>query len=82
MGAHYTYRCEACGHEVSTSGPWEFYRDEQGRRQAYGHPVPCSKEAARRGVYGLSGELYCPTCDRVFDLVLVEFKQPVRNGSV
>jgi hypothetical protein len=82
MGAQYTYRCYACGYEVSTSGPWEFYRDEQGRRKSYGHPVPCSEEAAQRGVYGLSGLFYCPACDGVFDLVLVEFKQPVKEGSV
>jgi len=45
-----------------TSGPWEFYRDEEGRRKPFGNPVPISKGAAERGIYGLSGKLYCPNC--------------------
>ena len=74
MGTGYTYKCDGCGYSVSTSGPWEFYRDSEGNRKPYGHPVPTSEEAKERGIYGFSGELYCPKCDKTFDLILVEFK--------
>lgn len=76
MGAGYIHKCTKCGYSVSTSGPWEFYRDSKGNRKPYGHPAPISKEAEKRGIYGLSGIVYCPNCDKVFDLVLVEFKEP------
>jgi uncharacterized protein YbaR (Trm112 family) len=74
MGTGYSCKCDRCGYSVSTSGPWEFYRDSKGNRKPYGHPVPTSEEARERGIYGFSGELYCPKCDRKFeDLILVEF---------
>lgn len=76
MGAGFTHKCSHCGYSISTSGPWEFYRDSQGNRKPYGHPVPISEEAEKQGIHGLSGELYCPNCDKVFNLILVEFKNP------
>lgn len=79
MGAAYTLECDTCGHAVHTSGPWEFYRDAQGRRRAYGHPTPSSREAKESGIHGLSGELYCLTCDRTSDVILVEFKAPTSD---
>jgi DNA-directed RNA polymerase subunit M/transcription elongation factor TFIIS len=80
MGAGYVHKCNECGYSVSTSGPWEFYRDSKGKRKPYGHPVPMSEEARQRGIYGLSGALYCPNCDEVFDLILVEFKKPSQDS--
>ncbi len=79
MGAGYTLHCNACNYSVETSGPWEFYRDENGRCHEYGHPVPVSEAAAERGVYGFFGKLYCSTCDKVVDVILVEFKEPCRD---
>lgn len=76
MGAGFKYVCSVCGHSIETSGPWEFYRDSKGNRHPYGHPSPVSDEAVQSGIYGLSGEVYCPACDKVFDVVLVEFKEP------
>lgn len=35
-----------------------------------------SYEAKKRGIYGLFGTLYCPSCDEMFDRILVEFKKP------
>ena len=81
MGAEYSHKCNKCGYFVSTSGPWEFYRDSKGDRKFYGHPVPISDEARQRGIYGLSGELYCSNCDETFDLILVEFKKPSQDSS-
>lgn len=75
MGSQYIHKCDKCGYSVRTSGPWEFYRDSKARRKPYGHPVPRSKEAKERGIYGLSGNIYCPNCDKVFDLILIEFKK-------
>ena len=80
MGAAYRHTCEACGYSVQTSGPWEFYRDAGGARHDYGHPVPVSREAARAGLAGLSASLWCPHCDRVHDLVVVEFEAPAARG--
>lgn len=71
-----TDTCDVCGYTISTLGPWEFYRDANGERKLYGHPVPISEEAARGGIHGLSGIVYCSVCDRSFDLILVEFKEP------
>ena len=75
MGAGFIHKCDKCGYSVSTSYPWEFYRDSKGKRKPYGHPVPTSEEARQCGIYGLSGEVYCPNCDKTFDLILVEFKE-------
>jgi hypothetical protein len=60
MGSWYKLKCDNCGYSVNTSGPWEFYRDSEGKRKPYGHPVPTSKEAEESGIHGLTGELYCP----------------------
>ena len=80
MGAGFRHKCDKCGYSVFTSGPWEFYRDSKGNRKPYGHPVPTSEEAKQRGIYGLSGELYCPRCDKTFDLILVEFTRSSRDS--
>lgn len=77
MGSGYVHTCDSCGYSVSTSGPWEFYRDSAGRRKPYGHPVPTSEEAKERGIYGLSALVYCFDCDETFDVILIEYK----NGS-
>jgi len=82
MGAGYIHVCSDCGYSVSTSGPSEFYRDREGKRKIYGHPDPLSFEALERGIYGFSGEVYCPNCDKVFDLVLVELKKPFEDTPV
>lgn len=80
MGAQYSLKCDRCGFHVTTSGPWEFYRDEKGRRKKYGHPTPASEEAAEAGIYGLYGNLYCRQCGRTYQLILTEFKKPSRNA--
>ena len=80
MGASYLHTCDNCGYSVSTSGPWEFFRDAEGARQPYGHPAPMSREAKSRGIFGLSAHVYCPHCDRTFDLVLIEYKKPTSKS--
>ena len=80
MGAEFIHKCDKCGYSVSTSGPWEFYRDTNGKRKFYGHPVPESEEARQRGIYGLSGNVYCSNCDKTFDIILVEFKEPSQDS--
>jgi len=79
MGAAYSHTCNECGHVVRTSGPWEFYRDKEGKRKPYGHPAPTSREAAEAGIYGLSAELYCPECGKTYDIIIVEFKEPTSD---
>jgi len=64
MGAGYSHRCNKCGYSVSTSGPWEFYRDNKGERRHYGHPVPFSDEARKRGIHGLYGSYTALTATR------------------
>ncbi|MFW6035856.1 MAG: hypothetical protein ACOCRZ_06335 [Halothermotrichaceae bacterium] len=79
MGSVYVHTCSNCGYTVETSGPWEFYRDSEGKRKLYGHPAPVSEEARERGIYGLSAKIYCPECDNVHDLIIVEYKKSTDN---
>ncbi len=77
MGSGYEYTCDNCGRHISTSGPWEFYRNDEGKIKSYGHPGPWSEEAKNHDIAGLMGSLYCIQCDRVFhNVVMVEFKTP------
>ncbi|MFP4015896.1 MAG: hypothetical protein ACLFUI_02585 [Halanaerobiales bacterium] len=80
MGTCYIHQCNNCAYIVRTSGPWGFYRDSDGSRKLYGHPEPMSEEAKERGIYGLSAKVYCPDCDKVHDLIIVEFKNPSDNS--
>jgi len=80
MGTGYKFECAKCGYVVRTSGPWEFYWDKNGERQDYGHPTPLSYEALEAGVAGFSGVLYCPVCDKVSDIILVEFETPAEDA--
>jgi hypothetical protein len=83
VGASYVHICDGCGYRVRTSGPWEFYRDDEGRVRDYGHPAPVSKEAIEAGIHGLMGRHYCPRCDKVSRVIVVEFVEPYRGrGSV
>ena len=43
-------------------------------RMEFWHPT--TPQAWFRGICGLSGDVYCTTCDRVSDVILVEFLQP------
>lgn len=79
MGTGRTYRCNNCNHSASTYGLSEFYRNSEGIRKPYGHPGPCSEEARNRGIYGFSAEVYCYSCDEIFDLPIVEFKEPTQK---
>jgi len=36
MGASYIHECDKCGYTFHTSGPWEFYRDREGKLKDYG----------------------------------------------
>jgi hypothetical protein len=80
MGAGVLIRCSKCEFSVTTSGPWEFYRNWIGRRKPYGHPASISWWAERRGIYGFSEILYCPHCDETFDVILSEFKKPIKDS--
>ena len=74
MGASYIHECDKCGYTFHTSGPWEFYRNREGKLKDYGHPIPMSEEAKTQGIKGLYGEMYCHICDKVRRIILVEFK--------
>ena len=80
MGSCYAYSCDKCGHTYNTGGPWEFYRDKKGRIKQYGHPVPCSEEAEKAGVHGLTGNVLCLDCGaEIRDLVIEEYKTAVKD---
>ena len=79
MGSGTEWKCNSCGYEVITSGPWEFYRDATGQRKPYGHPVPISDEARQAGMKGFSVKWYCPDCRTVQDVILIEYKEPVAH---
>jgi len=80
LGENYTYRCPECLRKYGTSGPWEFYRDDKGRRMPYGHPGPYTQEAALRGIAGLFADMLCLDCGQEVNVVLEEFnKKPVKS---
>ena len=82
MATFFSHTCENCGYSVHTSGPHEFYRDSDGNRKQYGHPVPLSEEAKQRGIYGSSGILYCAKCDEVVDVITFEYEKPIKSDGV
>jgi hypothetical protein len=65
LSSAYRYRCDYCSLEFKTSGPWPFFRDEQGR-------TLIAKEAHRKGACGLLAEVFCLQCCRPSQVVLVE----------
>jgi Zn finger protein HypA/HybF involved in hydrogenase expression len=77
MGFFYQLVCKKCSFNRNTSGPWEYYIDKKGQMKSYGHPMPCSVEAAKRGIWGLTAEVFCKQCCGVYKIILVEFKKPV-----
>ena len=76
MGMFCIYSCTSCGHEVTTWGPQEFYRDASGNRQPYGHPGPCSEEARSRGIAGFEAQKYCTRCGKTQRVILGETQAP------
>ena len=80
MGASFSHQCDNCGYTVNTSGPWEFYRDKNGVKKPYGHPVPTSKEAEDNGIKGLYGTFYCSKCDKTFESIIVEYKKSTKHS--
>ena len=65
MSLAYRYRCDQCGLEIRTSGPWPFYRDEQGR-------LLIGEEAFRKGISGLLAKVFCLHCRSSAEVILVE----------
>jgi hypothetical protein len=73
MGAGYRHTCDKWGYSVSTTGPYEFYRDRFGQRKVYGHPHAISEEARERGIAGFAAKMFCTSCDEVVDVILQDF---------
>ena len=80
MPTGFIYKCNNCGYAVTLSGIWEFYIDEFGLRQKYGH-LSRSAEAQKAGVMGFSVEWYCIRCRSVRDVSVLEFNKP-QNGPL
>jgi len=76
MGAGYKFKCNKCKYFFNTSGPWEFYRDKRGKIKPYGHPAPMSREAVKMGISGFHGDLYCVKCDKVYEVILIDYDVP------
>lgn len=81
MAAGTRWKCTHCGYKVTTSGLHEFYRDSEGTRKPYGHPLPNSVEAAECGIRGFSKRAYCPACDAIRDVVVMEFDDSTGPGG-
>jgi hypothetical protein len=75
------WKCNQCGFVIRTSGLWEYFIDEFGLRQKYGHPLPISKAAINAGVRGFSVQWYCSRCRSVRDISVLEFDKP-QPGSL
>ncbi len=73
MATYFLWQCGSCGYSVEVSGPHEFWRDE-GEIHILPHPL------SKRGVEGLAAKAYCPRCDSLETVPLVEFTEPVEDG--
>ena len=66
------WTCNNCHYEVTVSGMWDYYIDENGTRKRCGH-LSRSAEAQKSLITGCSVEWYCPTCRSVRDVPVLEF---------
>ena len=82
MGAGYQFQCSSCDFKAETSGPWEFYRDKEGRRLDYGHPCPVSEAARSAGIAGLYADMFCLDCGEASEHILVEYIRPASSLQV
>ncbi len=73
MTAEYIHVCYECGYSVFTSGPWEFSRVSD-------EPRYNIEKDEFKGIDGLSGNVYCPECDKVYDIILIEYEKPVHTN--
>ena len=72
MGAGYLYICCSCGYSIATSGPWEFYQDTTGQHQLLNHNTYSPTEYESCGIKGLSANMYCSVCDKVYEIILIQ----------
>ncbi|MFW6287237.1 MAG: hypothetical protein ACOC2J_00630 [bacterium] len=80
MGENYTYQCSECEKKFNTSGPWEFYRNKEGKRMPYGFPGPLTQEARLRGVEGFFADMLCLDCGNEVNVIIEEFnRRPVES---
>lgn len=77
MAMSVDFECNNCGYSFSTSGPWEFRRDKNGKIKLCGHPMTAENE--RKGIEGLIAYLYCKQCDQVVEAILEEYKNTKFN---
>ena len=66
------WTCNNCHYEVTVSGMWDYYIDENGTRKRCAH-LSRSAEAQKSLITGCSVEWYCPTCRSVRDVPVLEF---------
>ena len=74
------WTCNQCGYSIRTAGLFEYYIDEFGLRQRYGH-LSRSEKAQKAGVRGFSVEWYCSQCKSVRDVSVLEFNDS-QNGPL
>ncbi|MFP4661861.1 MAG: hypothetical protein ACLFPF_06720 [Halanaerobiales bacterium] len=75
MGENFTYQCSKCEKKYNTSGPWEFYRNKEGKRMPYGFPGPVTQEARFSGVEGLFADMLCLDCGNEVNVIIEEFNR-------
>jgi len=80
MAGFQEWKCNNCDYEICTSGNHEFYRDKNGHRKPYGHPVPASAEAKEAGVKGFTVDWYCPECRQIKDVIVREFYEARKHN--
>jgi len=66
------WKCNNCNYEVIITDGWEFYRDQYGNRKRFSRPYPISNEGIKK-IEGFSGDLFCPKCKIVRDVIIEEF---------
>ncbi len=68
----YEYSCSHCNYFIETSGPWPYYGKDTKKRVTPGQfYMPADP------IRGLTARVYCPTCDKEKDYIIVQYKIPL-----
>ncbi len=71
----YEYSCNRCNYFVETSGPWPYY-GKHDRKISASERIDCS---FGEPIHGLKAKVYCPTCDKQKDYIIVEYETPLNT---
>jgi hypothetical protein len=75
----YVYQCDHCRRDLEITLCREFQQEPDGTPSDYHYPDPDLYEWPPRKVAGLWSRLWCPACQRVRPLVVVQLDEPAEH---